>query len=142
MFIDENIDIICGSNQINSYPHRVANELIIEFLNQISNNIFNEKKSKNFPDLVSFAFWCRQSNIIKIKNSLKENRFGRGIVLHICPSNVAMNYAYSLMFGLIAGNTNIVRLPSIKFPQVNILNNIIKYQLKKKNLKFLIREFA
>ena len=135
MFIDENIDIICGSNQINSYPHRVANELIIEFLNQISNNIFNEKKSKNFPDLVSFAFWCRQSNIIKIKNSLKENRFGRGIVLHICPSNVAMNYAYSLVFGLIAGNTNIVRLPSIKFPQVNILNNIIKYQLKKKKFK-------
>lgn len=142
MFIDKNIDIICGSSQINNYPQNVANELIIKFLNQISNSIFNEKKSKTFPDLVSFAFWCRQSNIIKIKNSLKENRFGRGVVLHICPSNVAMNYAYSLVFGLIAGNTNIVRLPSIKFPQVNILNNIIKNQLKKKNLKFLIREFA
>jgi hypothetical protein len=135
MFIDKNINIICGSSQINIYPHNVANELIIEFLNQISNSIFNEKKSKTFPDLVSFAFWCRQSNIIKIKNSLKENRFGRGVVLHICPSNVAMNYAYSLVFGLIAGNTNIVRLPSIKFPQVDILNNIIKNQLKKKKFK-------
>jgi hypothetical protein len=135
MFIDKNIDIICGSSQINNYPQNVANELIIKFLNQISNSIFNEKKSKTFPDLVSFAFWCRQSNIIKIKNSLKENRFGRGVVLHICPSNVAMNYAYSLVFGLIAGNTNIVRLPSIKFPQVNILNNIIKNQLKKKKFK-------
>jgi len=135
MFIDKNIDIICGSNQINSYPHDVANELIVEFLNQISNTILNEKKCKTFPDLASFAFWCRQSNIIKIKNSLKKNRFGRGIVLHICPSNVAMNYAYSLAFGLIAGNTNIVRLPSVKFPQVNILNNIIKNQLKKKKFK-------
>jgi len=135
MFIDKNIDIICGSSQINNYPQNVANELIIKFLNQISNSIFKEKKSKTFPDLVSFAFWCRQSNIIKIKNSLKENRFGRGVVLHICPSNVAMNYAYSLVFGLIAGNTNIVRLPSIKFPQVNILNNIIKNQLKKKKFK-------
>jgi hypothetical protein len=135
MFIDKNIDIICGSNQINSYPHDVGNELIVEFLNQISNTILNEKKCKTFPDLASFAFWCRQSNIIKIKNSLKKNRFGRGIVLHICPSNVAMNYAYSLAFGLIAGNTNIVRLPSVKFPQVNILNNIIKHQLKKKKFK-------
>ena len=43
MFIDKNIDVICGSNQINSYPHSVANALIIEFLNQISNSIFNEK---------------------------------------------------------------------------------------------------
>jgi hypothetical protein len=135
MFIDKNIDIICGSNQINSYPHDVGNELIVEFLNQISKTILNEKKCKTFPDLASFAFWCRQSNIIKIKNSLKKNRFGRGIVLHICPSNVAMNYAYSLAFGLIAGNTNIVRLPSVKFPQVNILNNIIKHQLKKKKFK-------
>ena len=57
-------------------------------------------------------------------------------------SNIAMNYAYSLVFGLIAGNTNIVRLPSIKFPQVNILNHIIKNQLKKKNSKFLVKEFA
>lgn len=135
MFIDKDIEIICGSNQINTSPQNVANELTIELLNQISNSIFNEKKCKNFPDLVSFAFWCRKSNIIKIKNSLKENRFGRGIVLHICPSNVAMNYAYSLVFGMIAGNTNIVRLPSIKFPQVNILNNIIKNQLKKKKFK-------
>jgi hypothetical protein len=135
MFIDKDIEIICGSNQINTSPQNVANELTIEFLNQISNSIFNEKKCKIFPDLVSFAFWCRKSNIIKIKDSLKENRFGRGIVLHICPSNVAMNYAYSLVFGMIAGNTNIVRLPSIKFPQVNILNNIIKNQLKKKKFK-------
>ena len=69
MFIDKKIDIICGSNQINSYPHDVANELTVEFLNQISNTILNEKKCKTFPDLISFAFWCRQSNIIKIKNS-------------------------------------------------------------------------
>ena len=134
MFIDKEIEVICGSSKVNSQPQHVANKLTIEFFNEISNTIFNERKSKIFPDLVSFAFWCRKSNILKIKNSLKENRFGRGIVLHICPSNVAMNYAYSLAFGLIAGNTNIVRVPSIKFPQINILNNVIKKQLKKKKI--------
>lgn len=135
MFINKEIEVICGSSQINTQPQQVANELIVEFFNEISKKIFSDKKCKIFPDLVSFAFWCRQSNIIKIKNSLKENRFGRGIVLHICPSNVAMNYAYSLSFGLISGNTNIVRLPSIKFPQISILNNILKDQLKKKKFK-------
>jgi hypothetical protein len=136
-FIDKDIDIICGSYKINYSPFEVASKLTVEFLNQISIKVLKEKKYKKFPDLVSFAFWCRRSNIIKIKESLKENRFGRGVVLHICPSNVAMNYAYSLVFGLISGNTNIVRLPSIKFSQVNILNEIIKKQLKINKFKIL-----
>jgi hypothetical protein len=51
---------------------------------------------------------------------------GRGVAFHIAPSNVAVNYAYSLAAGLICGNANIVRVPSKAFPQVNIINNAIK----------------
>ena len=56
---------------------------------------------------------------------------GRGTVLHITPSNVPMNFAYSYMFGILSGNNNIVRLPSRKFVQINILNKIISKILKK-----------
>ena len=41
------------------------------------------KKCETFPDLIYFAFGVDRP-ILKIKNSLKENRFGRGIALHIC----------------------------------------------------------
>ena len=56
-------------------------------------------------------------------------RLGRGIVFHIAPSNVPVNFAFSLAAGLLAGNKNIVRIPSKDFPQVRIIcteiNNLL-----------------
>ena len=49
---------------------------------------------------------------------------GRGTVLHITPSNVPTNFAYSMVFGLLSGNNNIIRLPSKNFLQVKILCEI------------------
>lgn len=48
-------------------------------------------------------------------------RLGRGVVFHVAPANVPVNFAYSLAAGLLAGNANIVRLPSRDFPQVAII---------------------
>ena len=46
---------------------------------------------------------------------------GRGSILHITPSNVPMNFAYSLSFGLLSGNRNIIRLPGRNFIQIKLL---------------------
>ena len=90
----------------------------------------NLKKKENlsFQDLVAFAFWIRKKNILKLSDHyvLKDRMVGYGLALHISPSNVPMNFAYSLVFGLLSGNNNILRLPSKKFNQTNILCNIIK----------------
>ena len=56
---------------------------------------------------------------------------GKGVVFHIAPSNVPVNYAYSLVTGLVCGNINIVRLPSKKFPQTDIINSAIIQALEK-----------
>ena len=56
---------------------------------------------------------------------------GRGTVLHITPSNVPTNFAYSMVFGLLSGNNNIIRLPSKNFLQVKILCEILKNYLQK-----------
>lgn len=42
---------------------------------------------------------------------------GRGVAFHIAPSNVAVNFAFSLAAGLLTGNANIVRLSSKPFPR-------------------------
>ena len=88
----------------------------------------SNKKSLKFPDLVTFAFWCRKSNLNKISGYYKRNKLvlGRGVILHIAPSNVPMNFCYSLTFGLLSGNSNIVRLPSRNFIQIKIFNQILK----------------
>ena len=43
------------------------------------------------------------------------------MAFHIAPSNVPVNFAYSLSTGLLTGNTNVVRVPSKNFPQVEII---------------------
>lgn len=89
------------------------------------------------PHLV---FFCREANISSLKKKYSkflENRYGRGLALHFTPSNVPLNFAYSLFFGLITGNTNIIRL-SIKFhKQAKILINMINNLLNKKKYKNL-----
>lgn len=115
-----------------SGPEEIFSVKTINFLNEISKNILKNKKSLKFPDLITFAFWCRKSNLNKIsKNYDKKSLIlGRGIILHIAPSNVPMNFCYSLAFGLLSGNSNVVRLPSRKFIQIKIFNEIIKKILR------------
>ena len=62
---------------------------------------------------------------------------GRGSILHITPSNVPMNFAYSLSFGLLSGNRNIIRLPGRNFIQIKLLCKIISKILKKSKFKLL-----
>ncbi|MCM1467486.1 MAG: acyl-CoA reductase, partial [Alistipes sp.] len=48
----------------------------------------------------------------------------------IAPSNVPVNFAYSLVSGLLTGNANIVRVPSKDFKQVSIIAEAFKETLK------------
>lgn len=122
---------------------------VVIFLNAVSSAILNNKEAGAYPDVITFAFWCRRASVEEMKKKYirthggigeSENntsinnraiRYGRGCVFHIAPSNVPANYAYSLVVGMLAGNTNIVRLPSKYFPQVNLINSGIKTAIKK-----------
>lgn len=135
--INNKIKVILGNFNFKDGPHNVFDKNITILLNKISTIILNNKECKKFPDLISFGFWCRANNIKKIINNYYffKNRLGRGTVLHITPSNVPTNFVYSMVFGLMSGNNNIVRLPSKNFTQVRILCNILKTLSKKKKYK-------
>lgn len=100
-------------------------EEIIAFLNDVSRTLMRDRNAKAFSDVVTFAFWIRKSAITKLKERFgtgeDEIRLGKGMVFHIAPSNVPVNFAYSLVAGLLCGNANIVRVPSKPFPQVDML---------------------
>ena len=135
--IKKKIKIIIGNYNFKDGPFEIFDQNIIIFLDEISKEILINNESKKFPDLIAFGFWCRANNIkslLKNYNFFK-NRIGRGSVLHITPSNVPTNFAYSMVFGLLSGNNNIIRLPSKKFFQIEILCKILKKLSKKKNLK-------
>jgi hypothetical protein len=104
----------------------IFDESIIEYLDLLSKSIFKNPKSVLYPDLITFAFWIRKSSIYSIRSRyLGQFRIGKGTVFHIAPSNVPINFAYSLVTGLLSGNSNIVRLSSKNFEQINILCDII-----------------
>ena len=145
---NEKIKILIGNYNLKDGPYEIFDKNIIKFLNEISKEILKSTKCRKFPDLVAFGFWCRSSNIKTIFNnySFFKNRMGRGTVLHITPSNVPTNFAYSMVFGLLSGNNNIIRLPSKNFIQVKILCNILiklskKDKYKKNFKKFLLIKY-
>ena len=135
--INKKIKIILGNYNFKDGPFEIFDKDIILFLNEISKEILRNSECKKFPDLITFGFWCRTNNIKSLLNNYNffKNRVGRGTVLHITPSNVPTNFAYSMVFGLLSGNNNIIRLPSRKFIQVEILCKILKRLSKKNNLK-------
>ena len=114
------VEYLLGSEEICSAPLAPYSEDAVGFLNAWSAKLLAMPSVRRFPDIVTFAFWCRRANLRRLREAaaLEEYRLGRGLVFHIAPSNIPVNFAFSFAFGLLAGNANIVRLPSADFPQV------------------------
>ncbi|MCM1185097.1 MAG: hypothetical protein NC251_02565 [Lachnoclostridium sp.] len=105
-------------------------EDVVSFLSVLSKELMQSTEAKAYPDVVTFGFWIRAASLLQLeeKFGFHDNliHLGNGTVFHIAPSNVPVNFAYSLVVGLLMGNANIVRIPSRDFPQVNIIVRAIK----------------
>lgn len=99
-------------------------EPVLEYLNSLSSSLLRDRESRLYPDVVTFAFFCRKANLQRLKETFTNSRVlrqGRGILFHIAPGNVPVNFGYTLVAGLLAGNKNIVRVSGKTFPQVDII---------------------
>lgn len=139
-------DVIClaGCEDVMVRPIAPFSPLVCEFLDVLSKEILNDKQLKSHSDIVSFAFWIRKGNIQKQKelchfddNGINLYCIGRGLAFHITPSNVPINFAYSFVFGLLAGNSNIVRVSSKNFQKVNLLCDKIQEVMDKEEFSFI-----
>lgn len=108
---------------------------ILEFLNEVSKSLMKDPRSKAYSDVITLGFWLRKASTLKLRERFAfhdgNRHFGRGVVFHIAPSNVPVNFAYSLAAGLLTGNANIVRVPSKDFPQVDMIADSILSALDK-----------
>ena len=112
---------------------------VMDFLQNLSATLLKNTAARNYPDVISFAFWCRTGSLraMKENHNCQPLQLGRGVVFHIAPSNVPVNFAYSLIVGLLAGNANVVRIPSQDFPQVEIICAALRKILKKEKFRLL-----
>jgi hypothetical protein len=134
MINSDNFEFLVGNNNFSKKPTQPYNRNICNFISDLSNELNKKALSKFYPDVKTFAFWCRKNNIYNLKKKFttEETRLGLGLIFHITPSNIPTNFAYSLIFGLLTGNSNIVKVPSQKFKQVQIICNSINKLLKNK----------
>lgn len=121
-FLTGNAEGLVNINKI--FAKEPFNENIINFLNDLSQSLILNREAKNYSDVVTFAFWIRKSSSLKLKERFYDKNnlsLGKGVVFHVAPSNVPVNFAFSLASGLLTGNANIVKVPSKDFAQVNLI---------------------
>lgn len=100
---------------------------VLEFLAVLSQRLLADAEAKEYGDVITFAFWCRKANLTALHRAFAEPRvrLGLGTVFHITPSNVPVNFAFSYVFALLAGNASIVRVPTRDFAQVRIITRVL-----------------
>ena len=131
-----------GGEQMEIRPLPVYSDIVCEFLEEVSGMLRKDVEARMYPDILTFAFWCRRANIKKLKENYVTPYFcvGKGLVFHVAPSNVPINFAFSLVFGMLAGNANVVRVSQKDFPQIPIVCRILNQVLENKKYEVLKKQ--
>lgn len=122
---------LVGGASIENTPLNPYDDAACDFLAALSGSLMKAPDVRAYPDVISFAYWCRRSNVQALKQDAGTPRFplscrlGRGVTFHVAPSNIPVNFAFSFVFGLLAGNPNIVRVPSKPFAQTTLICDAI-----------------
>ena len=122
--------VLCGNvDMINvDYCDIPFSSNVKAFCVSLSEALLGHSAIRDYPDLATFAFYCRKANVETLAHQLciTEDRMGWGKAMHIAPANIPVNFAYSFLFGLLAGNSNLVRLPSKTFPQISLFCEVVE----------------
>lgn len=126
--LQQKIEFLTASTEeIRDTPAPLFDAARLAFLADLSRAIMASPVCRELPDVVTFGFWCRKANLTALEERYDraELRMGLGLVYHIAPANVPVNFAYSLAFGLLTGNSNVVRLSSTESAQAAALADVI-----------------
>jgi len=124
----DGLELVAGRAQLSARPLVPFAPPVLALLGALSQALRADAEARTLVDLQTFAFWCRGANLnrLKARHDDGRRRLGLGLVLHIAPGNVPVNFAYTAAFGLLAGNANLVRLPSRPMPQVTCLARVLE----------------
>lgn len=90
----------------------------------VADRLLRDRAMAANPAIQSFAFFTRKGALQAMKAAFTDEipkgalAFGRGIAFHLPPANVDTLFLYSWAISYLAGNVNVVRLPSEVPPAV------------------------
>lgn len=96
---------------------RPFSQAATEFCADLSRVLFRAGM-KNRPEVQALAYWCRPSEVARLKSSFEQLTAGqacsapRGTVFHVPPVNVETLFLYGWILAILCGNRNVVRISS------------------------------
>ena len=110
----EDLQILGGTYPPEEAAQETFAPVVIDFLEELSKLFMKDPAYRQYPEVYALGFWCRRAHIEKLRSRYSGIRCGKGLTLHIAPSNMPTMFAYSWITSLLAGNPNIVRLSGRK----------------------------
>lgn len=110
----DDVILLAGSEETERTPWRPFDPRAVDFLSDLSELLLRTPGFRQWEEVCAFGFWCRRSKLERMAGRYGSSalRLGVGRVFHIAPSNVPTMFAYTAALGLLAGNSNVVRLPA------------------------------
>ncbi len=99
---------------------RVGDERVVDFLAGLSVRLLRRDVVNRHPELVPLGFFLRRANLRRMLDDLADApgqvTVARGLVFHVPPANVPALLVYPWALAALAGNPNVIRLPSADSP--------------------------
>lgn len=105
-------------------------ERSIDLLSAVSKQLLADPEARRVPQYVALGYWLRRAAVMRLQDRLVDSDDSmivapRGVALHLPPTNVDTLFVYSWAISVLAGNCNIVRLPSIMSSDTQWLVNLV-----------------
>lgn len=93
-------------------PRQPFEQNVMDFLEELSKEICRDQRTASSVEARAFAFWCRKNHLMQWEKKRKNGEYpmGLGMIFHIAPSNIPFLFAYSMVFGMLSGNGNVIRI--------------------------------
>ncbi len=144
--IQSKVEYLFGAPEIEVIAEEPYAKKQCDFLQALSGAIRSDKEAKRYSDIQTFAFWIRKASLMQMRDDYlwgrRCYRMGRGLIFHVAPSNVPINFAYSLVYGLLSGNANVIKVSSRRFVQTVILCRIMQEMVGREEFAWVGRQNA
>lgn len=112
-------------------PLRPFSAGAVALLADVSRRLLSDAEARRHPDLQALGFWLRPAGLARLGETFAAREGGgrllvpRGLAFHVPPANVGTLFVYGWALSLLAGNANVVRLPSRGAAEQGVLLRVI-----------------
>lgn len=122
------IELLAGSiKALSKTPWPCWDLRSLAFLVALGKALMKPALGAKLSDVVTLAYWLRAANLKQLQQQDLNSRvrLGLGLIVHFCSANVPVNFAFSLAFALLAGNSSVLRLSSKRSASSDLIIDVI-----------------